>query len=174
MRRQKPLTLVLIALLSIAPAVGAQETLGRLFTTPEQRENLNALRANFVPGETDVSPETVEATPQTEAPEVITPTVTQVRLGGYVHRSSGNHASWVNGSQVYSGQVTPEGLRVNPSRRSGVSIVLPSGANVRRLKPGQMIDVTNGSVSESFQAKDEDAADQAEPASGQARPSDEK
>ncbi|MEM7252984.1 MAG: hypothetical protein AAF493_16330 [Pseudomonadota bacterium] len=150
---------ILILLLSafVTVSVSAQqETLGRLFTSPADRAALDDARAQFDPNRLPEIP-TAEPVPEEEpdVPEVLTPTITRVQVGGYVYRSSGNHSSWVNGEQVLPGQVTPEGLRVRPQRRRGMSIVFPNGANLRSIKAGQVVNVTSGQVAEPYQQTSE-------------------
>lgn len=74
-----PLFACLAGLLAAQPLSATAESLGRLFTTPEQREALNRKRAL----------NSLEI--QDDAPE---PTI---KIDGQVQRSSGRRTTWVNG-----------------------------------------------------------------------------
>lgn len=137
------------------PVADAQQ-LGRLFTTPEERAELDEIR-----NDPDFGKE--------EAPEVVVvpeqgpggPLVEHVTINGIVLRSSGNNYSWINGDNIRSGDATREGIRVETRQLSGggtIRLVLPSGQDTVQLKPGQKIDVLTGSILEPYE---QDAGEQA-------------
>ncbi|MFT5390325.1 MAG: hypothetical protein ACI8PT_000510 [Gammaproteobacteria bacterium] len=134
--------------LVVSQSVSAQ-SLGRIFSTVEQRAELDEIRDEYEYGKpvqarvrrTDVDGEAAQ------------PALPQVTVNGIVLRSSGAHVSWVNGVGIVSGQRTPEGIRVVAGRRNGVGevrLVLPSGVDTAPIKPGQKIDVVNGRVVDTF------------------------
>jgi len=155
-RRAKPGRSVALAaaawLLLSSAALGpvAAQTIGRLFSTPEQRIELDRIRDEYDYGKPPPA-QPSGATPAAGGPAA--PAIALVTVNGVVLRSSGNDASWVNGSAVLSGQTTPEGIRVEPRRaaRAGVRLVLPSGSDTALIRPGQQIDVVNGAVLDSYQ-----------------------
>ena len=151
--------------LTLGPGVVSAETLGRLFSTPEKRQELDEFRNNPDLGE-EVVPAVVEALDPNSGPVV--PTIT---FNGIVLRSDGQNSSWINGSQIQSGQSTKEGIDVQPSTDGGgsVKLILPAGTQTISLKPGQKIDLTTGSLLEAYEYRvREDAAAALE------RPSDDK
>ena len=134
--------------------VPAQE-IGRLFTTPTERIQLDeARRQAQLPA---IEPE-VEPTPQpvarSEEPEP-EPVVDRLTINGVVRRSSGPGTIWVNGAEVERGGRTRDGIVVQDTGRGvrGVRIRLPSGADTIELKPGQEIDVSSGAVLESYERR---------------------
>jgi hypothetical protein len=145
-----------LAVLAAAPASGAQ-TLGRLFLTPEQRVELDQIRADPDWGKV-AEPEVVV---ETEVEGVQGPVVPNVTINGVVFRSSGINASWINGHSVPSSDSTREGIRIETRRLSGggsVRLGLPGGLQTVQLKPGQKIDLTSGGVFEPYEYKAEEDA----------------
>ncbi len=131
--------------------VSAQQ-LGRLFTTPEQRSELNRLRAEFDPNmkveEAKPAPDLVFTAPR--------PSVNQVTVNGILFRSDGQDMSWVNGVAIRRGEVTREGLRVLPKNRTGggVRIELPNDYfKPIDLKPGQKVDIVQGKILDAYETR---------------------
>ncbi len=119
----RPLTSLALMLFCLAaPAVAAAEELGRLFFTPEQRQDLDRRRA------TDRTE--VEAPPQIkEGP---------LTLDGHIQRSSGKSATWINGVPQYDshGGRDPARVTVVPNAdEPGIS-----------LKVGQVYERMSGEV----------------------------
>ena len=121
---------VLLAALLIAAPSRAQE-LGRLFFTSEQRAALDARRKARVPDK------------PAAAPMVASPTT---RLDGYVRRSDGPSAVWVNGIRVDE---------ATPGTDSRVSVPLGDGRARVRLKPGETLDRGTGEVRDVLGPNDE-------------------
>jgi hypothetical protein len=121
----KTVLLILLALGigGFAPPSLAQQQLGRLFFTDEQRAALDARRKARVPD-----------TPSA-APVVASPTT---RLDGFVTRSGGPTTVWVNG------EAAPESV-VRSGGRSAAVRAGEGGARVE-LKPGQVLDRSSGEV----------------------------
>jgi hypothetical protein len=114
-----PLALTLLCL--CAPATTTAEELGRLFFTPQQRQDLDRRRAtNRVEEE-----------------------VQQVREGpltleGHVQRSSGKAVTWVNGVPQYDSRAGRDPARV--------TVVPNEGEPGVNLKIGQIYERTSGEV----------------------------
>jgi hypothetical protein len=108
------------ALLAAAPAVPAQDV-GRLFFTPQQRQDLDRRRdLNIV-----------------DSPGVVVPSVT---VNGHVTRSSGKTTTWINGvpqDDTYRGRA--------PDR-----VAVP-GAAVQGVKVGQTLDHGKSEVRDPLQ-----------------------
>ncbi len=118
--RNLPTTVAIVLLcLATAPA-NASEAIGRLFMTPEERGNLDALRnvGNSEPADALRLGQPVTAPP-----------AQQVLLNGVVRRSRGPDVVWVNGTRA--------------------TLEEASGA-LARLKPGQVWIPATGRVTECF------------------------
>jgi hypothetical protein len=121
----KALTILTAALL-FTGSVHAEEPLGRLFFTPEQRALLDARRKAGVPD-----------------PEVAAPTSATTRLDGYVKRSHGKSTVWVNGQPIP--EVAPDAPRIGPGE---ARVAVPVGQSRTHvgLKPGETLDRSTGIV----------------------------
>lgn len=147
MRAHLPvLALVLAAAPSPAPAASPQFDRERLFTTAEQRTYLDDLRDG-----TSVRRPPDERPRQAAVPERDPEPPPSVRLQGFVRRSGGPPAVWVNDRSTLTGDRIEGDLRVRSGRIEGSTVVveLPDGRTVR-LKPGQTWDPESGRVIESY------------------------
>jgi hypothetical protein len=135
----------LLALGAFATVVQAQD-LGRLFTTPEEREMLEALRRQ-------------PPKPQTEAAPVVTPTVEfapvvpNVTMNGLVRRSRGRGMVWVNGVTSLEGDLDAQGIAVDVGALRGTTLPVRIGNAPLAvgLKPGQTYDTGEAQVREVYQ-----------------------
>ncbi|ATQ77507.1 hypothetical protein CR152_25650 [Massilia violaceinigra] len=103
--------------------------MGRLFTTPAERHQLDIQRGLVAAPPVPV----VEAAP---VPQPMT-------VNGFVRRSSGKSTVWVNNE-------VQEGARnrfSGPAQAPRVTLTLPSGRKVV-LKPGQSVDMNAGTVTD--------------------------
>ena len=108
---------------------GAQEPLGRLFFTPEQRDALDARRKARVPD-------------RPTAPVAASPTT---RFDGYVQRSGGRSTVFVDGAPLAEG--SSDAPSVDTGRKDGrVPISVGEGGARRALKPGEVLDRGTGEV----------------------------
>lgn len=121
-----------LLLLTAAPVPAAGPS---LFTTPEQRERLDQTRAEMTAEELAREPEP-EPEPQPAAKPKPQP---RVQLRGFVRRSKGPSAVWVNDGNTLKGSAVGEGLAAGRVDGSTVVVTLPDGKQVR-LKPGQTWD----------------------------------
>lgn len=155
-RVRRPTTLLLVAGLLIGwPALAAapdeqdlqRDRLGelRLFTTAEQRASLEAMRRDTV---IDAAGEPITATP---APEQRRQRIPEVRVQGFIQRSGGRSAVWLNDRTALEGERTTGDLGIHGGRIEGGSVVvtLPDGRTVR-LKPGQVYDPATGSIVDAY------------------------
>jgi hypothetical protein len=106
-----------------APAAAAAEELGRLFLTPQQRQDLDRRRATNRAEE--------------EAPQIKEGPLT---LEGHVQRSSGKTATWINGVPQYDSDAGHD-----PDR---VMVVPNAGEPGVSLKVGQIYERMSGEVRE--------------------------
>lgn len=120
---------LLAACIVLAAAMPAQAQIGRLFTTPAERLQLDIERGLVAP----------PPAPVVQAPPAAQP----MTVNGFVRRSSGKSTVWVNNE-------AQEGARKRfsgPARAPRVTLTLPSGRSVS-VKPGQTVDANDGTVSE--------------------------
>lgn len=119
-----PILLASLLLVAQAGPSAAQEQLGRLFFTAEQRAALDARRRARLPDH----PSAIVASPVT-------------RLDGYVKRSGGKSTVWVNGQPI------PEAA-ANAPRIGQSTVSVPVGDSRARvgLKPGETLDRGSGAV----------------------------
>lgn len=104
-----------------APAIANAEALGRLFLTPQQRQDLDRRRATN---------RAEEETPQIkEGP---------LTLDGHVQRSSGKTATWINGVPQYDSDSGRDPTRV--------TVVPNAGEPGVSLKVGEVYERTSGEV----------------------------
>ncbi len=118
----------------------------RLFTTSEQRQRLDRLRAQgneVAGGKGDASASSArDRTDRATGP---------VEVHGYIRRSEGPSTYWVNGAASTAAAGLPEEIPLDSARLEGASLVveLPNG-RVVRLQPGQRWDPEAGGVVESY------------------------
>lgn len=112
--------MLLVALAACAAAPVAAEELGRLFFTPQQRQELDRRReANVM----ESGSTTVEST---------------MTVNGHVARSSGKTTTWINGVPQYDSHRTRDPARVTVGGSEGEPPV--------EVKIGQTLDKTRGEV----------------------------
>ena len=134
---------LVLALCLPMPGALAQDTLGRLFFTPQQRASLDAAR------EKAVQPQPRPAESQTPAPVAKAPPPKVMTLNGIVRRSDGGTTVWVNDRAMHGsfGDVDVAG---GAGSRAAVTVRLPSRGRHVRLKVGQTVDATTGAVEEGY------------------------
>lgn len=138
------------------------DDLGRLFTTPEERQMLEALRNQ--PRRAEAPPEPLE----TEALAPEPPAVQSVRVDGFVSRSRGNNTVWINGTNSLTGDLGSHQVDVNVRGIRGQTVPVrvqnsPVGVG---LKPGQTFDPAAARVVDIYQNDIEAPLDNASPAPG--------
>lgn len=140
---------IMMQLMNIQIIAAAEVPVGRLFSTPEQRSYLDALRESKknqpVEVETVVKANVIERKPMV----MVLPDAINVQ--GYVKRSDGKKGTvWVNGQaiQEHSGNkdVQVGRLPVNSNR---VPIRIPANGKRLSLKAGQVYDPQKNLVRES-------------------------
>ena len=162
---------VAAALLVTAAAPAGAQSVGRLFTSVEQRANLDELRdqAHFERPEREPEQAPPPAEGSAAAAEPAGLVIERLTINGVVRAARGPGAVWVNGDLIERGGVTREGLRVDVAgRRPQVRVQLPSGADSVALKPGQRIEVSTGAVREAYERAPRDEGPAAFPAAPQA------
>lgn len=118
--------LVALAVLAAAPCLGfAQSGLGRLFYTPEQREDLDRRRAS-------------------NARESVVTTDGTLTVNGQVRRSSGLETTWINGIPQ-DGKSRP---RAVPADAARATVNLGDSEPPASLRVGETLDRSRGEVSD--------------------------
>ena len=131
----------------ISNAQAASDGFGRLFTTPEERKNLQELRysAPEVEKAVEVFVEEVEEF----AEEKIEPRdIEGITLNGIVYRKGNKSTVWLNGSNSYEGSLESEYFRINTSdiNSEKVSVTVPEVDLGFDLKVGQTYEPNNESL----------------------------
>ena len=134
---------VLLALLFLFPAADAyaQPRIGRLFSTQEQRIELDRLRDD--PDFRTEAESAAERTGSESRPAPASgPLALPVTVNGVVLRSDGHRLAWVNGVETAAGSTTSAGVRIDaePAPGGWLRIRWPGGRTSAALKPGQTID----------------------------------
>lgn len=123
--RRSCLGLLLLAAVS-APASAAEETLGRLFFTPERRQALDRQRQLHQQDKLQTSEDAT------------------LTVNGIVTRSSGRRTAWINGVAQNEND-TDSGLSVTPRPRDPASVVVrPGEAPAANARVGETINRNTG------------------------------
>lgn len=144
-------TLVIIRLLSLigitafailaSNASSAAEGLGRLFFNPEQRAQMDLARSKRI--RTTLAEEPTEQQ-STALPET-------VLYNGLVRRSDGKNTIWLNGRSVPEGEMGGHTTVNSTLRRDGSLVIeLPQANRSINLRVGQELEITSGSIAESY------------------------
>jgi hypothetical protein len=130
-----------------APLEPPAGPVGRLFSTPAQRAELDVKRNNGTLGKPDTPPAPVEQAPQAP-PEPPAPLV----LNGIVSRSGGKSTVWVNDEPQNGTPLAGAAGSQAQGRGAPASLSLrtQSGKAVR-LKPGQRYDAAEDKVRDAYQ-----------------------
>ena len=131
------------ALSGILYAQAASDDFGRLFTTPEERRNLQIMRysAPEVEEVIEIIVEVDEVAEDKTEPRDID----GITLNGIVYRKGGKSTAWLNGSNSYEGSLTSEYFRINTGDISSkkVSVIVPEASLEFDLKVGQTYEPNN-------------------------------
>jgi hypothetical protein len=138
------LIVVIMGLLS--QHVAAADPLGRLFTTPQQRQKLDELRrAELENPEPTLDPGIVTAETQTQDRDTPHNAIT---VRGLVTREGGRSMAFINEGNSYEGDIASEYIRVRSADIEGgeIRIFTPYGADAVALKVGQTLEPSTGRV----------------------------
>lgn len=136
--------LVMLMVLVSTQAYAGEAALGRLFSTPGERANLDHLRQT----RKEIEPQQIEATPPQAMQPLALPNAVEVQ--GYVKRSDGKKGTvWVNRQAVQEGTKSDE-VTVGhlPAQHNRVPIQLNANGKVLSLKAGQTYDPETNRVRE--------------------------
>ncbi len=134
---------LIVLMAGAGTATGAE--FGRMFFTPAQRAALDTFRKQNIQSaitiEDDRDKDLVVAPPPS-GPE-------HMSVGGVVRRSDGRNTAWINNRAVEAGQ--QGGVSVAPGKNDNrVKLTAPRSGRSFELKVGQTVDVTSGTIEESY------------------------
>lgn len=127
----------------------ADEGLGRLFSTPIERQSIDQARASgALPASTGAP--AVEAMIKSE---VAKPNADSIVLKGVVIREHGDSVVWINNKSTLSAPVAADDFQIDRKRitKDGATLVI-GGKNIS-LKPGQVYDRDSGSTRELYERR---------------------
>jgi hypothetical protein len=113
----------------VAPGAATAEDLGRLFFTPQQRQDLDRRR--------------VTNRAEEEAPQVKEGPLT---IEGHVQRSSGKAVTWINGTPQYDSRASRDPARVTVVPNEGEPGVSLKIGQIYERGSGEVRDPLNGGV----------------------------
>jgi hypothetical protein len=118
----------------------------RVFTREDQRQRLDQARENMRAGDRETADSGNE--PLVRKPP---PKVPEVHLQGFIRRSDGPPAVWLNDRSTLRGDRIDGNLTVESGRISGQTVLirLPDGRRIR-LKPGQRYEPESGQVTDAL------------------------
>lgn len=136
-----PLVIV-AAFLSSVSASAAAENFGRLFTSPEERRALDGLKLNQ-----QINGSALPAEPIVLPTPVVTNAPSEVRFSGFIRRSDGTYAIWINGLSELSGANLPiESARF--SKNNDATLV--TTGQQAAMKPGQIWSLESNTIREGY------------------------
>lgn len=138
-------TMLLSFAIPVSAAASGYGDLGRLFTSVQQREDLDQQRRN------DLVRDFKEPTKTTKKAKKAEPS--KVLVNGIVQRSDGDKVVWINGKKL-DGKKGPDNLRIyrGPDRDNKLVIGVP-GKRAASVAPGQTLNLPDGRVAEKYMAK---------------------
>lgn len=145
MKTKYSLVVLILAILA-GGSVHADLTFGRFYTTPNQRDRLDAARSRQ-PQEMIVAPVAEEALPQAFA-EDIPQSDSSITLDGIVYRSDGKNTAWINRSSTNEGNVATQFTKVGEKDvdSNHVRITLPDNQTRIELKVGEQYDINSKQI----------------------------
>jgi hypothetical protein len=134
-----------LVLSALAPAHAQERMAGRLFFTPEQRDQLDAGRRDVIAGRNRPAPSQAAPAPKAPPPQVVT-------LHGVVKRSDGEATVWVNGRPV-SSRFEDADIGAGTIARDSVGFTVPGSKRRVRLKVGQSLEAMSGTIEEGYRRR---------------------
>ena len=121
----------------------ASDGFGRLFTTPEERRNLQVLR--YSEPEIEEVIEIIVEVDEVAEDKIEPRDIDGITLNGIVYRKGGKSTAWLNGSNSYEGSLTSEYFRINTGdiNSKKVSVTVPEASLEFDLKVGQTYEPNN-------------------------------
>lgn len=123
-----------ILLLLIYGTAAAAADFERLFTTPEQRRALDALRYQEQTVQVDI-PDLQDTDESSDAEQSLAP----ITVRGLIYRKDAKSAAWINDASTLKGDFSLDDIQVNPRNISSdlVPIRLPTEDRTIELRVGE-------------------------------------
>lgn len=133
------------------PMPGHAQLQGKLFTTPEQRSHLDALRRDFLASsrESGFNIQESEVPPLPPGPVQVPPQRVEYTLSGIMARRDGTHTIWLN-DRSYTETDLPQGISLVSVER-GLALRFRTQSGEKLLLPGQTLELNSGLVQERYQ-----------------------
>lgn len=143
------LAIFMALVLGSAGTAWAAEPLGRLFTSPLQRKQLDELRAAIPQGEEIAVPQFLSADTD-ESGEAEPAPGSGITVKGLVKREDGQGMAWINDSNTYEGDLASQYLKIESKdiQSGGVRIGVPDQDEAINVKVGETYDPATGQVSD--------------------------
>ncbi len=145
---------VLTSLFATQVHAAPDDNFGRLFSRPNERNNLDLLRQNQKLKIISLQ-DNAQADPMAEAVPVELPD--PITLQGYVKRSDGTSTLWINNKAVQEdskvdnvqiGRLNQRGFSKKDTSIEGIDVKIPANGKRIRLKAGQMYEPETNQVKE--------------------------
>ena len=142
--KQSCMFIVLVFCIPAFTSSYADDDLGRLFTTPEQRQTLEKLR-HQKPVVEIKEPEIMHAEPEVEEEK---PVIGGITVNGLVYRENGNSTAWINNQNTFEGNLGNQYIQIDARniKPEDVEIVIPLNEARIKLKTGETYDPEMGQV----------------------------
>jgi len=147
-----------IAISCISSVQAASDSFGRLFTTPQERKNLQVIRFSEPEAEVEEAIEIfVEEIEEIVEEKAEPRDIEGITLNGLVYRKGGKSTVWLNGSNSYEGSLASEYFRINTGEVNNekVSVTVPEVDLKFDLKVGQTYEPNDGSLLDIVEDDDE-------------------
>ncbi len=136
----------------ITPAADAQSGLRRLFTTPELRAELDRRRLrDLQPGLESVAPIANQPFVAAIAPGEGPASDAIYAIGGTLRRSDGSYTIWINEVATNAADLPANMELVQPFDQGQIQIRNPETGTSFIVKPGQVLNLTQGELLESYE-----------------------
>ena len=132
----------------------ADDSLGRLFLTPDQRTALEKLR--YQKPVVVKIPEIIANEPAVSETETVNPEIGNIEVNGLVYRMNGKSTAWINRVSSYEGDLANEYIQVDAGniKPDDVEIVIPINDTKVNLKAGESFNPEAGEVKKfSYQSR---------------------
>jgi hypothetical protein len=132
----------------------ADDSLGRLFLTPDQRTALEKLR--YQKPVVVKIPEIIAKEPAISETETVNPEIGNIEVNGLVYRMNGKSTAWINRVSSYEGDLANEYIQVDAGniKPDDVEIVIPINDTKVNLKAGESFNPEAGEVKKfSYQSR---------------------
>lgn len=149
MKRSSSRIFLLASLL--VPLTSYAQLQGKMFTTPEQRAYLDALRRDFLADSRaqGFNIEDSEVPPLPDENSTRPPERVEYTLSGIMTRRDGSHVIWLN-NRSYTESELPDGIAL-ANTNNALALRFRTNTGDKLLLPGQTIEINSGVVQERYQ-----------------------